>query len=400
MKLAFVSPFLPPSWSGQAVVIYRLLKDLSAEDYCLISKQDYRTEAFRGSYSRRLPGKYYRLSSGVQIAPDGRFRRLKRLELVNMLRIVSWSGQIASIVRRENCGAIVACTAGLLEMPAGYLASRLAGVPFYPYIFDYYSYQWTDPLKRRFAEFFEPIVLRGAAGIIVPNEFMRDELFNRYSVESTVIHNPCDLAPYRAAPNGELTRNNGEIKIVYTGAVYEAHYDAFRNLLAAIERLAQPNLKLHLYTAQLPHDLEEKGLDGPIVFHEHQATSFMPGIQQQASLLFLPLAFSSPYPEVIRTSSPGKIGEYLAARRPILVHAPADTFVAWYFRQHECGLVVDKCDPGELAQAIERILQNADLRQGLGTRAWDRACSDFGLPVVQARFGRLVKLSVNGLSRS
>jgi len=38
----------------------------------------------------------------------------------------------------------VSCSSGadLLDMPAGYLASRLAAVPFYAYLFDTYSHMW------------------------------------------------------------------------------------------------------------------------------------------------------------------------------------------------------------------------------------------------------------------
>ena len=78
----------------------------------------------------------------------------------------------------------------------------------------------------------------------------------------------------------------------------------------------------------------------------------MPGIQRNADILFLPLAFNSPYPEIIKTSSPGEIGEYLAGKKPILVHAPSDSFISWYFRKYNCGCVVDDDDSEKLAAAI------------------------------------------------
>ena len=80
-------------------------------------------------------------------------------------------------------------------------------------------------------------------------------------------------------------------------------------------------------------------------------------------MLFLPLAFDSPYPAVARTSAPAKMAEYLTARRPILVHAPADSFVSSYFRPHSCGVVVDEVDPIALAQALERVIGDSELRK-------------------------------------
>jgi glycosyltransferase involved in cell wall biosynthesis len=123
--------------------------------------------------------------------------------------------------------------------------------------------------------------------------------------------------------------------------------------------------------------------------------SAMPAIQQEADLLFLPLAFNSPYPEIVRTAAPGKMGEYLAARRPILVQAPSDSFIAWYFRHHECGLVVDEDDPARLAQALTLILTDAGLRERLSERAWERAKVDFDLNKARAQFAALIGLGAD-----
>src|SRR5437763_4316724 len=370
MKFAFVSHVLPPSWSGQAVVIYRLLKGLNPDDDCLISAGDYADDASEDEYTERLSARYYQLPSLF----ENRFGKTIHLNrgFVNIpINILSRARHIARIVRREKCRAVVACTGDFYDLPASYLASRLARVPFYPYIFDYYSQQWTEAKTRRMAERLEPTLMKAAAGIIAPNEFMRDELRRRYGVEATVIRNCCDRSLYES-PSGanhdcvkseERVENDGEVRIVYTGALSDAQLDAFRNLMKALELLHRPEAKLHLYTAQRPAMLAERGIKGAIVFHEHQTVFAVPKVQRQADVLFLPLAFNSPYPDIIKTSAPGKVGDYLAARRPILVHAPADSFLAWYFRKHECGMVVDENDPARLAEGIERLLCNDELRR-------------------------------------
>ena len=194
-----------------------------------------------------------------------------------------------------------------------------------------------------------------------------------------------ESAPPRADGGG------GEKRIVYTGAVYEAHYDAFRNLIEAIKLLARGDVRLHLYTAQTPRELEEVGIKGPVVVHGHVASMEVPAIQKQADMLFLPLAFDSPYPVVIKTSAPFKTGEYLAARRPVVVHAPPDSFVAWYFREHGCGLVVDRLDPAPLAEAVGRVLDDETLARHLGERAWERARADFRIETAREKFWKLLE---------
>jgi glycosyltransferase involved in cell wall biosynthesis len=236
-----------------------------------------------------------------------------------------------------------------------------------------------------FAERVAPFVLRGAARVVVPNEFLRDEYRQRYGVEPVVIHNPSDppepdiAAPWPADP--------GEIKIVYTGAVYQAHYDAFRNLLEAIDLLGRPDLKLHVYTAQPPGELEREGISGPMMYHGHLPLSTALGVQRRADILFLPLAFNSSFPEgIVRTSAPGKMGEYLAGGRPILAHAPGDSFVSWYFRTYQVGSLVDHPDPLALAHAIQQIIDEPDLRRRWCENALARARTDFSLETARRRF--------------
>jgi len=118
----------------------------------------------------------------------------------------------------------------------------------------------------------------------------------------------------------------------------------------------------------------------------------MPGVQRGADILFLPLAFNSPYPEIIKTSAPGKIGEYLAAKKPILVHAPSDSFISWYFRKYNCGLVVDEADPEKLAQEIIRLLSNTEMQKLYSENAYSRAKDDFNLPVAQKKFHNFLNI--------
>lgn len=392
MKLALVSQVLPPGWSGQAMLIYRLVQDLLPDEYCLISRL-YDPTASQNGYTRRLPCRYYRLSSEEWIKRGNRFGLAKQRKKINMLAAIIRSGkQIARIVKDEKCDAIVACTGDVLDLPAAYLASHFTKVAFYPYIFDHYSYrEWFDPMAQSLARRLEPILLKGATDVIVPNEILRDEFRKKYGIESTVIHNACDLSEYEdLVPNRE---DSGEeqVRIVYTGDIYEAHYDAVQNLLTALESLSNLNINLHVYTARPQSELTERGIHGQIIYHEHEAMSAMPKIQQRADVLFLPMAFNSPYPDLVRTSATTKMGEYLAARRPILVHAPADSFVSWYCRQHECGLVVDQSAPAKLAEAIERLLSDSKLRQSLSERAWERAKVDFSISTAQSRFIELLK---------
>jgi glycosyltransferase involved in cell wall biosynthesis len=396
MKVAIISYVLPPSDSGQAMIIHRLLRDLEPDTYCLLSARDY--EETEQNYSERLPGKYFHLQSPpLQLKRGYRFGLSSVRNLINLPLGIVWRAKaIARIVRLQKCEGIVICTGGLdvLDMPASYLASLLTRTHFYPYLLDQYIYMVQFALGKSFLQRLESLFMKGAAAVIASNEFQQKKLREQYQVEAVVVHNPCDLAAYdkarrEMANNGNANREG--IRIVYTGGVGQLHYSAFRTLIAAIGLLERTDVTLHLYTMHRAQ-CEREGIVGPVVYHEHEPVSQMPYIQQQADILFLPLAFASSHPEIVRTSSPGKMGELLAARRPILAHAPADSFISWYFRRYECGMLVDQNDPQKLAEALQRILNDTRLSNQLSERAWERARSDFSLERARTQFVELMGL--------
>ena len=392
MKFALVSHVLPPSWSGQAVMIYRLLRNLTGSEYCLISRQRYSDDDCHDAYVTRLSGTYCHIPPLRAIAPRGRLHTAAPFKAMDVLvGVVSRGRQIANIIRQEGCHAVVACTGDLLDPPAAYLAGRIARVPYYAYVFDYYSFQWLNAVDLFFAQRFEPIMLKGATGVIVTNEFLREEYYRRFGIAAAVIHNPCDALSSGGVTDVPWPVGKGEIRIVYTGAVYHAQYDAFHNLIAALRLLGRPELKLHIYTAQPREHLERHGICGPVVHHVHTEQSEMARVQEEADILFLPLAFDSPIPRVIRTSAPGKMGEYLASGGPVLAHAPADSFVSWYFRQNRCGLVVDEKAPEVLAEAISRIAADSELRTRLRESARQCANKDFSADAASSTFLNLVR---------
>jgi len=374
-------------------MLYRVLSKLDPADYCLISKENYERGREPGESANRLKGRY------LQLPYESHWWRLRRHRLgepvrrLNILwRVWRRAWNIRTLLRQERCEAVVACTGDLIDMPAGYLASRLVGIPFFAYLFDDYVFQWRDPWDRRLAGWFGSLIFKRAANVISPNEYLRDDYQTRYGITPVIIRNPCSRLEWvsERAPGAQADANGNEAGIVYTGYIYCAHYDAFRNLVGAIDKLGRTDFKLHLYTATPEHELAREGiLTKSVVYHGYKSYDEAQSAQQRATVLFLPLAFNSPYPDVIRTSAPGKMGEYLANGRPVLVHAPRDSFVSWYFRQHRCGVVADENNPGAVLRALEEIIENKELRRLISRNGIERARSDFCLETAQNAFHQL-----------
>jgi glycosyltransferase involved in cell wall biosynthesis len=378
VKFAFVSHVLPPSWSGQSVMIGRILRNISPAQYCLISTENYQNE--KDQNTGFLPGKYYFLPNEPKFLKLG-----TKYWIMSWLRAFFRGMNIARIVHQEKCDIIVAASGNLIDIPAGWWGSVFTGTQFVPYLFDDYLYQWADEQTRSITREMEKRIFGRVKTVIVPNEFMGHEIQQRHNVKAAIVRNPCANTPENnPLSNSTNYDSRSEIRIVYTGAIYHVNFDAFKNLIEATNQISR-NIKIHLYTAQPLEWLEQNGVKGEqIVHHSHSVHTEVIEAQNHAHILFLPFSFNSPIPEVIQTSAPGKLGEYLTSGVPILAHVPPDTFISWYFRKHECGYVVDTDEILSLKRAIENLIDDSELRQRLVTNAKERARVDFD-PIVSSQ---------------
>jgi glycosyltransferase involved in cell wall biosynthesis len=343
---------------------------IDSSEYYLIASRRQQDE----NGTQRLKGRIYNLPS----EPSLRFGILRIQNIINPLSsFLVRVRNLLVLLHREPVQALIACSGDVVDIPAAFLASRILHIPFYAYIFDDYVYQWTGN-RRRFAKFFAPFIFKHSAGIIGPNEYICKEYEQRYGVETTQVRNPCEINELGRKPFYPWPAEAGKIKIFYSGSIYRANYDCFLNLLEAMDILSDYPLELHIFTAQSHVQLLEQGIAGEkIITHTHIPNDEILELQRKADILFLPLAFESPIPEVIRTSAPGKLGEYLASGRPILAHVPDDSFVADYCNSRQCADVVSQNDVTTLAQEIKHIITDMNFRTEIIHRALIQAQDDF-----------------------
>lgn len=387
-RTGFVSHTLPPATVGSAMRLHRFLRDVDPDDYCLIASRDWAEPVAGGP--PMLGGRYIRLPS--------EWRQLREPKMPAAARAVRWlnlwlkllqrARSIVRVARAERCQALYGLTGDLLDPVAACMAAGQLKLPFYAGVDDYYAYQWTGPMEHRFARWAERFVLKRAVRVVCVNELMADVYRRRYGVPAVGIM--CPHEPAMPGPRADVPwpAEPGRLTIVFTGMVFALNADSFVNLMAAIGRVRGLTVELHLYGRQSEESIEQLGIRGPvrIVGRGDQPIERVIEAQRRADILFLGLSFGGPMPEVVRTTVPFKTGEYLDSGRPILVHVPPDSFLASYFRAHECGLVVDQPDPAALAGAIQRLVDDAALRARLAANAAERVRADFDRERAQARF--------------
>ena len=380
-KFAVVTQVAPPQPSGQSVLLDRLLRSASVDSYCLIYTGD--EELADGA----LPSRTHHIRPLMRFRlPNIRFLYWIPIIFNTLVGFVHRVVRIVRLARTEDCGILIGCSGDLLNLPATWLASRWMRVPFIVYVLDDYVHQWTG-YRRKIAAFFERRFIGAASRVIVLNEFVQQDYAARYGLSPIVLHNPVSLPDLQAIDQAATSVEGGRVDIVYTGSVYHAHFDAFRNLIAVLGRPEFNAVNLHIYTSQPLEWLKSHGIEGAGVhYHGHISQEEVLSVLRRADILFLPLALHSSIPEVIRSSAPFKMSEYLAIGRPILVHAPPGSFLSWYFRKYDCGSVVDADDTDVLAATLGKLIADAELRQLLSSNARNRAKVDFNLELIQPAF--------------
>jgi len=378
-----VSTWAPPIVGGPQN-LYNLLSLLATTSYCILTS--YRSIRRLGG-GTWLPAEYFfydyfgrvqkslhrtnRVEAASIPVQELRFAKLRRL-LGNITAIGYIFGTIAAmvlaaerVIRKRDIGLILGVSDTGPALISTYLVSRLTGVPYGLYLFDLYYGNSLHPVAGLLARFFEPRLFRRARVVIVTNEATKryyESIYpNRF--RCVIVHNsafPTDYetrrTPYK--PKAPYT-------IVYTGNLYWAQERSLMNVIMAMDQIRDLPIRLDLYVPNATGALRRTVSSRANTTLRSAPQSEMPEIQCNATILLLPLSWHTKAPDIIATASPGKLTDYLASGRPILIHAPPYAWVSQYARENSFGLVVQEESVAQLSTAIRKLLSNVQFSRRL-----------------------------------
>jgi glycosyltransferase involved in cell wall biosynthesis len=136
-------------------------------------------------------------------------------------------------------------------------------------------------------------------------------------------------------------------------------------LLTRALALCRHDVLLRCYTPSSAAQLAALGIAGDRVEVRFGTRDDVMADQAAADLLVLPLAFRSPNPLEIRTVFPTKLLEYFVSGRPVLVHAPVDSWCARDAATKGWAAVAGEASPAALAGAIDALLDDVPRQTSL-----------------------------------
>lgn len=380
-KFLIISSYAPPAISGAPLMMHNLLRYFPENSFVILTSHFGIDK--QADKNRWLRANYFFFDTPLLtsvLQREKTFSQKLKVFLKNFF-ITKFLAQIflifylpfnsvrlgRQIIKEEKIELLLGYSDFGPALFATYLLHRITRKPFFLYFYDLYYGNKFPFIYRVLAKFLEPKLFRKAEQIFVMSEALRDYYQERYKRNISVIHNSVLVEKAREISLPKQTKMH---KIVYTGSVYWAQADAIRNLIKAVEEIKDIDIQFYLYT---PHDeqyLKKQGFlkSEKIVFAEGKP-SVMVEIQKTADILFVPLSFHDEYSFLINTSSPGKMAEYFVSGRPILIHAPQESYIAGYAKKHNFAIVVDEENIGKLKNAIKELITNEKLVQELTTNA-------------------------------
>ncbi len=284
---------------------------------------------------------------------------------------IAW--RMARVARREKVSAVFANYPFGFFLVAAWLAARSLRLPLFVYMHSLWEETTDAPMDRRMARRLEGRIFRSATAVYAPTRFAIDHYMRKHGVEVRLLPHAVNFDD--AKPPGEVVPRDEKDPhvILFTGGVYNMNRDALVLMVEVVEKLERlpdgRGVKLVVCAPNDARALTKIGVAGARVETRFVDSRTAMRLQKEADILYLPLAFDTPWKDEVRTVYPTKAVEYLVSGTPILLHAPDDSYTVHEARETGWALVVDRRDPATLRQAIVRLLTDRALREALTAAA-------------------------------
>lgn len=347
-----VAQALPFQSSGTSIVLRRLLENFAEDEVVLLARNPnphMRLESHRLHYPTvripSLPGglrgeRYWRLSAVVP-------------------------GIVAGLreIRRRRPAAIMAVFPDEISLLTGYWLHRLTKVPLFSYFCDLYMEDRPSGWEARLARWLQPRMFRAASRIIAVNEGMAGYYRERYGTNALCVPACINVDIPRPGP---VPAPGTPFVVGYSGNINSTRLSSLLALVRAIGN--RPAYAIRYFTPQTAdflraHDLWTQNSKAAFVSDEAELIRRL----SACDALFLPLTFEvgANSRDQLATCFGIKSYEYFLSRRPVLLQCPGDYFIARFYRDWDCGLVVDGPGPEALFAALERLRSDGGLRTRL-----------------------------------
>lgn len=359
-KTLLVSSLFPPVMNGPSILIGNLFRHFPKGSYVVLTSDPEQLGYRKDSESKLQNGRSYYCS----MLRGSRFLSQYKRDLLNIPRLILRG---LAIIRKEKVATILGVFPFIHFTIAAYYLSVISHKPLFLFFFDDMRALYTSRKHKWIAGIYEKKINKRAKGIFVMTEFLRERYKQLYGKAAVVIPHSVDRTLYKSIKDHNYPSHAKKKprRIVFTGNIYAEHLEALQNIVKVVNNYPSSELELCLYTPRNREYFKKHELLGPNIHYGHALRDEIPKIQQDADILFLPLSFNPPRPDIVWSACPSKLPEYLASGVPILIHAPPNSFLSCYGKEKGFALVVDRNNIDALKKAVKQLIYDDSLRERL-----------------------------------
>lgn len=244
---------------------------------------------------------------------------------------------------------------------------------------------WESKIEKEFEN-----LLNTSSVFMCISEFMREEYKKKYNKDFVTFHNPVNVKKWVGFSKTDWNINR-KFKILYTGRIGRANFNAIKEICIAINDLNSNgfSIELYIYSYDKNNKFAKKlKIYKGIIFKDPVAHKKIPNLIAKFDLLVLPLDFNKKGFLYSQYSMPTKTSEYMISGVPILVYAPSETALYKYAYESNWAYCVTKQSIEQITNALKELYDNFELRRKLGIRAKELALIKHNAEKVREDFRR------------
>lgn len=231
--------------------------------------------------------------------------------------------------------------------------------------------------------------MRGSSAAMVVSDAMVAEYSKRYSIPCTVVRHAFLQTPHDGV---EPSSRSDTIGIGFAGTLYDqSQLDC---LLGALNRL---NWRIHGRDVRLRmignfYRFTKLAQPARVELLGWRSTEETRQLLGQCDFTYLPVSFLPHFAEFARLAFPTKLSTFLAARRPVLVHAPDYAAPSSFCRELGFGTVCSSMVPDDLAKALVAV-SSQESRVSLMRGVDDTSALYFSRDVMRRQFAKFLDIA-------
>ena len=285
-------------------------------------------------------------------------------------RLVNEAVEFASA---EDVNAVWAVLDAPTSIALAEPVARALGVPLYCMVWDDIEhnvrYFRLDRLAANKARSNFSSALRAASGVAVIGETMQAEYQSRYGVSSVVVRHGIDESLLK--PVGVEPQSGSVLRIGFAGTV--SARSAFSNFLKGLDERGWHigDRTVHLILVGHRFDLSTNRA-AHIEYLGWRSNAETIELLSSCDVNYLPQPFEPEMSSFSRLSFPTKLTTYLAAGRPVLLHAPDGASLPRFFKEYAFGAWCKQLS-GETVTSMMEELVSDDAKLSRAADAVERA---------------------------